>query len=218
MVTLFKYIIIIWPTGSTFQMTNIYVVLGLALLTVAVIAEDFELEYYKNVAMECDETQHNFSSTVAIEEKHWMIPNGQLILVNSSDFHFVIDNNFTLFIDRIDDDDFGIYRCLIVRSDFNIDVIEHTLNIDGPYFGDLLSKYRHNAMIGGIAAGSLFVVLAGSCIIWQLRYHKRDERNKAVDVLDKTIDGYDLKAYDNVAIESDNKNAANGVTELDETM
>jgi len=53
-------------------------------------------------------------------------------------------------------------------------------------------------MIGGIAAGTLFVIVAGSCLVWTFRHRQRDQRNRAVDELDKTINGFDMKSYDNV--------------------
>jgi len=44
-----------------------------------------------------------------------------------------------------------------------------------------------------------------------------------VDVLDKAIDGYDLKAYDNVAVDAQNTHVeqdyrADGVTDLEQKM
>jgi hypothetical protein len=40
------------------------------------------------------------------------------------------------------------------------------LNVDGPYYGDLLEKYKENAKIGGIAAAVLFIIVGGSCFLW----------------------------------------------------
>ncbi|XP_045203899.2 uncharacterized protein LOC123556897 [Mercenaria mercenaria] len=166
------------------------------------IAEEYKLEYYETVSLECDASRYNFTSTQPVVKKYWLVPNGNLVSASEASGHFEIDSNFTLTVNRISDDDFGYYFCLLVRDDHNLDRIVHGLNTDGPFFGDLLEKYKKNAMIGGIAAGTLFVIVAGSCIVWQLRYQRKSQRNKAVDELDKAIDGYDLRAYDNVAIDN----------------
>jgi hypothetical protein len=184
------------------------------------IAEDFHLEYYSTVTLECDDTKYNFTNSGQINKRYWLVPNGELISASQGSGHFEIENsNFTLTVNKISDDDFGHYFCILVRSGNNLDRIMHGVNTDGPYFGDLLKKYKHNAIIGGIAAGSLFVVVAGSCIVWQLRYQRKSQRNKAVDELDKAIDGYDLRAYDNVGIDNvelEEKN--NGETKIVEDL
>lgn len=158
------------------------------------IAEDFHLEYYTSVTLECDDTKYNFTNTAQINERYWLIPSGDIISAQGG--------NFSLTVHRISDSDFGHYFCILVRSDLSIDRIMHGVNSDGPYFGDLLEKYTNKAIVGGIAAGSLFVVVAGSCLVWQLRYQRKSSRNKAVDELDKAIDGYDLRAYDNVGVDN----------------
>ncbi|WAQ97884.1 hypothetical protein MAR_022257 [Mya arenaria] len=171
--------------------------LGMALGT------ELQIEYYEPAHIDCDHTAYNFTSDKTIMEQYWLLPNGNIIQSssNKSDNHIVMYQNFSITINKISDQDFGYYYCLLVRSDYSVDRIVHGLNTDGPYYGDLLKKYTHKAMIGGIAAGTLFVVLAGCCVVWQFHYHRRARRNEAVDELDKTINGYDLKAYDNVGLE-----------------
>lgn len=167
------------------------------------VGKDFSLEYYETVSLDCNESNYNFTSSESVTTRYWLVPDGNLISDSQQDGHYEIDSNFTLTVHRISDNDFGHYFCLLVRSNYTVDRIVHGVNVDGPYFGDLLEKYKKNAIIGGIAAGSLFVIVAGSCLVWQLRYQQRSNRNKAVDELDKAIDGYDLRAYDNVGIEGD---------------
>lgn len=183
-------------------MMNLLLFVCFLAFPVAIFCEDFKLEYYETVSLECNEADYNFTNTQPIKSRSWLAPDGNLINA-SKDGQYDIDSNFTLTVHRISDNDFGYYFCIIVRSDYTVDRIVHGVNVDGPYFGDLLEKYKKNAMIGGIAAGTLFVIVAGSCLVWQLRFQQRSHRNKAVDELDKAIDGYDLRAYDNVGADID---------------
>ena len=169
-------------------------------------AEDFHLEYYTDLTLNCGETEYNFTNTNPAT-KYWLLPNGDFMTETVPENKRIAIgadmSNFTLTITKLDDPDFGWYYCIIVWTDHSIDRIRHGVNVDGPFYGDLLDKYRHNAMIGGIAAGSLFVLLAGSCIIWHCRYRGRDDRSKVVDDLDKAIEGFDVNAYDNMAADVD---------------
>lgn len=171
-------------------------------------SETLQLEYFTSTSLECNENKLNTSNNSIIKQKYWLIPAGVLLNQSTTNGHLRIDlNNFTLTIDRINDPDFGKYYCLLVRSDFSIDNIEYGINVDGPYYGDLLQIYSKKAMIGGIAAGSLFAVVAGSCTVWQLRYRNKNKRNKAVDEKDKATDGFDMTAaYENAVMESDERN------------
>lgn len=172
------------------------------LVSTTVLAEEFYLEYYTTVSMDCDDSKYNFTSSQHIEKRYWLLPDSSLLQSGQNNKHVNIDSNFTLTINKIDDNDFGYYFCLVVRSDHSVDRIRHGLNVNGPYFGDLLEKYRKNAIIGGIAAGTLFVIVAGTCLVWHMRYQTRERKNKAVDELDKAIHGFDLKAYDNVGLDN----------------
>lgn len=163
-----------------------------------VVCDELQLEYYTSAQFECDDTMYNFTSSADIKHRYWLLPSGELIVTNTSDAHITIDDNFALTVDKIEDEDFGHYFCLLVRDDFTVDRIVHGLNTGGPFYGDLFEKYTQKAMIGGIAAGTLFVIVAGSCLVWTFRHRQRDQRNRAVDELDKTINGFDMKSYDNV--------------------
>lgn len=170
---------------------------------VVVYSTNLKQEYFTDAVFTCNHTLHNFTSDFSINKTYWIIPNGTVISQAYSGSHVEVDSDFTITIHRIDDDDFGNYYCLLVRSDYSVDRIKHGLNVDGPYFGDLVAIYSRRAMIGGIAGGSLFLVLMGCCLVWHFRYQQREDRNKAVDDLDRAIDGYDLKAYHNVGMEPD---------------
>lgn len=182
-------------------MTLLLVVL--CALPVMVESVDLRQEYFTTAVFHCNKTEHNFTNTSSVSARYWLLPNGSFVSGSHNGSHITVDSDFTLTVNKIDDIDFGYYFCLFIRSDYTADNIKHGLNVDGPYFGDLAAIYSRKAMIGGIAGGSLFVILAGTCLVSQFGYHKRNQRNKAVDDLDKAIDGYDLKSYHNVGLEVD---------------
>ncbi|KAL4230066.1 hypothetical protein ACF0H5_010451 [Mactra antiquata] len=196
----------------------------LAVLTLVVLcqvcyADDVHLPYYKPVTLSCDIDQYNITDVPSIDTRYWLIPNGELISEQSHTDNLHFNQNFSLSINKIDDEDFGYYYCILVRSDKTVDTIRHAVNVNGADFGNLLEKYRKNAITGGIAAGVLFVIVTGFCFVWRLRYQRKDQRNRAVNELDKAIDGYDLKAYDNVgfngeATQTHNQGATAAETEL----
>ena len=196
-------------------------VLLLPLVFVVCMGDEYHLEYYAELTISCDETEYNFTHTNPAN-KYWLLPDGNLIH-ETDDKRMAVGKdmtNFTLTLKRLDDHDFGWYYCIIVWNDHSVSQIRHGVNIDGPYYGDLLERYRHNAMIGGIAAAILFAILAGSCIIWHCRYQKHDDGNQAVEDLDKAIDGFDTKAYDNMALDRDDarKEYINNVSEQDDKL
>ncbi|KAH3843010.1 uncharacterized protein LOC127876700 [Dreissena polymorpha] len=191
-------------------------VTAIAMVLVCAHRPELQKEYFDNVEMSCNEndTMFNFTSSASIAKRYWLLPNGTLLYsnTNTSANVDIAPDNFTLTVYKISDTDFGYYYCLLVRSDNTVDTIAYGLNTDGPYYGDLLAIYSRKAMVGGIAAGILFAILAGFCAVWQLRYKTRVRRNRTVDDIDKAIDGFDLKAYDNVALELDDKRSgSNGV-------
>ena len=196
-------------------------VLFLSLVFVVCMAYEYHLKYYAELTISCDETEYNFTHTNPAN-KYWLLPDGNLIHETDDKTMAVGKDmtNFTLTLKRLDDPDFGWYYCIIVWNDHSVSQIRHGVNIDGPYYGDLLERYRHNAMIGGIAAAILFAILAGSCIIWHCRYQKHDDGNQAVEDLDKAIDGFDTKAYDNMALDKDDarKEYINNVSEHDDKL
>ena len=199
------------------------VVLILFALVCHCMAVNIQVEYYTEVILDCDETEYNFTQSNPAS-KYWLLPDGNLTKeTNPSNKNVLIGtdmSNLTLTIKRLDDSDFGWYYCIIVWNDHTLDKIRHGVNVDGAYFGDLLEKYRHNAMIGGIAAAILFAILAGSCIIWHCRYRRNDARNQAVDDLDKAIEGFDTKVYDNMGAEMDGikTNLSNSASQQDDKL
>lgn len=208
---------------TPFQMKSLLCTFVVVVLLQVCKGDEIHLEYYAQVSLSCDAEKYNITNAQDIVKRYWLLPNGDLIKVQTKTEHLNFDSNFTLTVEKIDDPDFGYYYCLMVRSDNTIGKIRHGLNVDGADFSGLLEKYRKNAIIGGIAAGTLFVIVSGFCLVWQLRYQRRDQRNKAVDELDNAINVFDLKEYDNVGFEeakTDRQSATNGKAspEIDDRM
>lgn len=173
---------------------------------VVTLSDNLQLEYFTSAVLECNENSLNFTNSANINRRYWLIPAGVLLNKSSTDKHVQVDFNFTLTINEINDSDFGKYYCLLTRSDYSVDTIEHGINVDGPYYGNLPEIYSKRAMIGGIAAGSLFVVATGSCLLWQLNYVKKNRYNKKADKLHQLLNELDMKAYDNIGMEPDEMN------------
>lgn len=83
---------------------------------------------------------------------------------------FEIFINFNLILNRVDDDDFGMYICIVVFKNDKIKVVWWGLNVDGVDFSKLLEIYRKNVIIGGIVVVCLFVVFVVLCVIWYCCY------------------------------------------------
>ncbi|XP_053399185.1 uncharacterized protein LOC123558896 [Mercenaria mercenaria] len=123
-----------------------------------------EIEYFEKVDLDC--AKFNQNSAVIHSVKAWILPSGE-IWKQGTDFnsgHIVIRNDgFVLSIDRLDDDDFGVYYCIVDTGPNGTHIVKIGVNVDGPYFGpELMEEVRHDAMVGGIAAGCalvLFIIL-----------------------------------------------------------
>ena len=164
----------------------------------------YQIEYYKSVQMNCE---FDHTETVVIQKVYmWILPNGQILRpgdVGNMENHISLKNNgMALEIDRIDDEHFGRYMCIVdVGSD--IKVIQRGLNVDGPYYGpEHYEKFKHNAMIGGICAGAVLVLLISIWIGHNL-YHKSNRTVSSKDIKDmeagvKEPHHSDVKLDDNV--------------------
>jgi hypothetical protein len=47
------------------------------------------------------------------------------------------------------------------------------VNVDGADFSELEEQYRHNAIVGAIAAAVMVVAIGGCCAVWNYRYARR---------------------------------------------
>lgn len=179
----------------------------LVVCMVSVYAEDIKKPYFVEVTLDC---WLNMSMPHAsnIHKRYWIFPNGKTY---DSDSDAPICRNekcwtmdptgYNITLKRINDEDFGVYYCINVMHDNTIHVERRGLNVDGPYYGDLLEQYKENAMVGGIAAAVLFVFLAGSCLLWNCRYNKRkgikgDMGNGDLTDINMVHSQYDNKAMD----------------------
>lgn len=120
-----------------------------------------EAEYFKSVRMRCEVGRNE---TIHL----WILPSGEVLRPtneNAVNHVSLKDDGAILEIDRVDDEQFGMYLCIVGVGD-SIKVIKHGLNIDGPYYGDEYGKrVRHSAMIGGICAAGTLLIIVGLCLI-----------------------------------------------------
>lgn len=160
----------------------------LSLLSVAVNCDgniDIMVEYYTSVNLPCDDytlnyTTNNRNRQDMIKHKFWILPSNEIVDNQTVRKNIELSTsweNFSLTIQRINDADFGYYTCIIVTDNVLLTKsVRRGVNIDGPSFGDLDSKYRHNAMVGGIAAAIMFVLIGSTCLIWNFRFARKMDR------------------------------------------
>ncbi|KAK6172862.1 hypothetical protein SNE40_016436 [Patella caerulea] len=140
----------------------------------------------------------------------WVLPDGYLVKINTTKtdygrYHFAKFGNL-LDIEKLDDEDFGIYVCIVKSPDGSILAFKKGINVDGPYYGDLLEKYRSYAITGAIAASVMFVFASVFCFICHRQQAKgqdgMDEWRKAHP--GKIWQSNEVEhVYDNKALESD---------------
>lgn len=189
-----------------------YLTVFVVCIIICIDANDIKEPYFKKVTLECKDSDVNATKIDLsnIHTRQWIFPSGKTYVDDNTapicrrEKCWEMDSSgFNVTIKRINDEDFGVYYCVIVMKNNSIYIIRKGLNVDGPYYGDLLAKYTENAKIGGIAAAVLFVLLGGSCFLWTCRYNKRknikSERNG--DLTDISM----VHAYDNKATEMNEK-------------
>lgn len=128
------------------------------------------IEYFERVDLNC--AKFSSKKDVIQNVQAWILPSGEVWRHgdNMPGRHIVIrDNGFILTIDRLDDGDFGIYYCIVNAGPNTTNVIRIGVNVDGPYFGPtFMEEVKHDAMVGGIAAGCTVVLLI---IVWLVCAH-----------------------------------------------
>ena len=126
-----------------------------------------DIEYFEKVDLDCAKFYKD--SNVIHSVQAWILPSGEVWMPGAvTDFrsgHIDIRNNgFVLSIDRLDDDDFGMYYCIVDTGANGTHIVKIGINVDGPYYGpELMKEIKHDAMVGGIAAGCVLVLLI---ILW----------------------------------------------------
>ncbi|XP_060605504.1 uncharacterized protein LOC132758003 [Ruditapes philippinarum] len=127
------------------------------------------VEYFEKVDLDCAKFYKH--SAVIHSVKAWIMPSSDVWLTGSDtdvkDGQIAVRNNgFLLSIARLDDEDFGVYYCIVDTGVNGTQVVKIGINVDGPYYGPELTKeLKHDAMVGGIAAGCALVLFI---ILWLL--------------------------------------------------
>ena len=214
----------IYFTVSTSQFFRFYCLVCAGFLTIqthfgnVISATDeswkYEVEYFKSFQMNCELGTND----TAVDERIllWVLPDGEVIRPNSEntvDHIFLKNDGLLLEIDRVDDELFGLYLCVVdVRDD--IKVIKRGLNLDGPYYGpEHDASIKHNAMIGGICAGGTFVLMIS---LWIVHAHccksnKNREKTAMEDVESANVSRQSEKSE---VGHTENENMENVVTAI----
>lgn len=176
--------------------------------------DNVQVEYFTTTTLVCDNLSLNLTTTPSnganIQAKYWILPSGQKIdntsvaEMRKGERAWAISDwsSYNITITSVDDEDFGVYYCVIVRNNYNVDIVKKGINEDGPDYRKLMERYRHNAMIGGIAAAVLFIIICGSCLLHHFRYGKKKSKAKKEGLeLDSNSPGG--RYYDNAATVDD---------------
>lgn len=143
--------------------------------------------FFSTVSMLCDHPSLNVSTSPDVQNIFWVFPDGTNIYstgdVDAEAYSFssiTTPSNkvlklYNLTAIEIDEAQFGHYFCLVQYAATRVVVIRWGLNVNGADFSDLLEEYRENAIVGGIAAAALLLVVGGVCLFWNVRNSKRDE-------------------------------------------
>lgn len=167
-----------------------------------VTSRNVQVEYYKSATLVCDDPTMNLTTNslmqANVQSKYWLTPSQTVIdnitiadQTRKGTPSWILGDwsSFNLTVNYVDDDDFGVYHCIVVMKDYSIHIIKQGLNEHGPSFEKLHEEYRHNAMVGGIAAAILFSIIFGSCVIWHFRFAKKKGKKEGMK--------YESNGYEN---------------------
>ncbi|ESP02194.1 hypothetical protein LOTGIDRAFT_230580 [Lottia gigantea] len=172
--------------------------------------------HHANITLPCD-SDGTIPNSTAIQIS-WILPDAHLIqitqeMVKYQRYQFQ-QYGRSLKITDVDVDVFGIYHCMVDLQNGTILNFRHGINKDGPYFGDLMAKYKPHIVNGAIAAAIMFCValfLCGFCSFQQERGQdklvKFREENPGVywappEPLKRSTYIYDNTAIDMVELKS----------------
>lgn len=105
----------------------------------------------------------------------WTLPSGEII--RPHDDHSKIDissSGHWILVKHVQDEDFGVYNCLVFVQGNLTYSIRKGINIHGPYWGDLTKKYIPSVVAGAIAAAVTFAILSFLCF-WYERHQGKGE-------------------------------------------
>ncbi|KAK3606355.1 hypothetical protein CHS0354_041992 [Potamilus streckersoni] len=121
----------------------------------------------------------------------WILPTGEVIKYpfkgHYSERVSIFDHGQLLSVRKTDNDDFGLYICIVMVSNRGLMTIKHGVNVDGPYYDPKQAEnYRRNAIIGGIAAG---IILVLSIMLWIISDNCRKGRDKERSTMNLSLEG-----------------------------
>ncbi|RUS75252.1 hypothetical protein EGW08_016987 [Elysia chlorotica] len=156
-----------------------------------------KVPYFDTVSMTCDHPLLNVSTSPSdVLSIAWVLPDGTNVHsvgdLNHERYTFTglkVDPTsqsgelskaldlYNLTASEIDEDQFGYFHCVVTFKTGNgpVAVIRWGLNVNGADFSELLEEYRDNALVGGIAAACLLLLIGGCCLFWNVRNSKQDQ-------------------------------------------
>lgn len=174
--------------------------------------DNFQVMYDKSFNLTCENKHYNMSASPEMDKPryyYWILPNGAYLgtdgtemVENERVFISGIGRNYgkILTIRKADDADYGIYNCLVKTHAQKFKLVARKgINVDGPYYGDLLDKYRTNIIIGVCAGGGLLVLCIIGCLVYHLRYRTDEEEEEDEEKLNGGIT--EIHAHDNEGLD-----------------
>lgn len=180
----------------TKPVATLCVVVVLACLLVHLEADEIDvppesqqnLLYGSTAVLRCADESFNPSHFTSARFQ-WILPSTSIINESSpfdSRHYSFHDNGSTLVVNAIDKPDFGWYHCLVLTDPFSVHAtVRLGVNVNGPYFGDLLEKYSSNMKTGLAAGGVVFIVMAMFCFNYD-QFQARHDRPRAATLTSPT--------------------------------
>jgi len=164
-------------------------------------------EFGTNITLTCENDVYNATDDASLYAiLYWITPDVNVIPVGEkwmNEDNVVLGevegtgSNMTL--TKIDAIHFGFYYCIIeTKADNTLVVVKKAVNYKGPYFGEFMDNYYWNVIVGGSAAGAVFVILALACAINALCCDRDYQRKSAYsfgDIDEGLTNGYPTKTY-----------------------
>jgi len=108
------------------------------------------------------------------EPVSWMLPNLRVLYGHQGRFQ-ILNNNWTLEVINVSNDDLGLYHCMLRTPDTQWLVLRIGLNAIGPYFEDPWNKYWLNTVIGLSTSLGFLLIAIAVCLIYHFRYRQGDD-------------------------------------------
>ncbi|XP_041360380.1 uncharacterized protein LOC121376537 [Gigantopelta aegis] len=165
---------------------------------------NFIVPYDVPFNLSCQNYVNKFDGSLLSNTRHmmWILPNGDFIKHGQSTQHHkrvhVFHQGRQLKIRKLNDEDFGTYTCLIYTPmTKQYTIIQKTVNINGPYWGDLTEKYRVNLIIGSVAASVVLLFMLAFCWCYHRNSYDSDNRDCVLSTFSPTAHcGHDNVTYD----------------------